>query len=49
MTLLHIISKEYLTFEGSKIKMDDIINIIFKLHSKAIDKEQAEKLKKIIQ
>lgn len=49
MTLLHIISKEYLTFEGSKIKMDDIINIIFKLHSKAIDREQAERLKKIIQ
>lgn len=46
--LLHILSKEYLTFEGSKIRMDDIINIVFKLFSKSTDTNNVDSIKRVI-
>ena len=48
LEVLGILSKEYLTYDGSKITADLLGSIVFNLYDKQNDKRQAESIKKEI-
>lgn len=47
LDVLNILSKEYLSYEGSKITIEELNRIIYNLYTKQVDKNQTEIIKNI--